>query len=88
MASANPISLDNDNNFKGWLVVKLQQYLKDRGIVYSSYMKEQLVELCESAERLHLPVDPNFFSDSIVKGIERKLSQKGGQMYNNSTSSL
>ena len=63
----------SENNFQDWLVVQLKQYLKDRAVVYSTYRKEQLVELCVSADRLNLPVDPNFFNDSIVEEIKKNL---------------
>lgn len=72
--------LANNNNiinFKEWLVADLQKYLKNRGIVYSSYRKEQLVDLCNHAEKLNLPTDPNFFDDSISCEIEKKLTIKG-----------
>ena len=64
-------------DFKVWKVPELQQYLKDRGVVYSGYIKEQLVELCTSACRLDLLVDPNFFEHSVVVEVQNKLTQNG-----------
>ena len=77
MACAKP---NTSIDFRAFLVPQLQQYLKDRGVVYSAYRKEELVKLCEQAEHLDLVMDPNFFKDDIAAEIRFKLSQNGGQI--------
>ena len=45
--------------WKSKSVKELQGYLKKRGVSYDSLRKPALLELCESAEKLGIDVDPD-----------------------------
>jgi hypothetical protein len=41
-----------DANFERKSVKELQNYLKERGVIFSDLRKTELVEICETADRL------------------------------------
>ena len=46
-------------NFKGKSVKDLQQFLKERGVIFCDQRKADLVELCENCVKLNIEVDPD-----------------------------
>ena len=55
--------LKNTSDFKAMNVAELKNYLQDRGVSVSGYLKPSLVEIASAVERMVLPVDPNFEKD-------------------------
>ena len=69
-------------DFSQWLVDNLQKYLKDHGVTFSGYRKNELVELCQGAEELNLEVDPNFFLCDLAEEVDQKLNINGSKIHN------
>lgn len=53
----------NLKNFKGMSVLQLKEYLQDRGVSVSGYLKSSLIEIASAVERMNLPLDPDFEKD-------------------------
>ena len=47
-------------------VAELKQFLQERGVSVSGYLKTSLVEIASAVERMVLPVDPNFEKDQTT----------------------
>jgi len=47
-------------------VAELKQFLKERGVSVSGYLKTSLVEIASAVKRMVLPVDPNFEKDQTA----------------------
>ena len=62
-------------NFNVWSVPQLKEFLKERGITVSGYIKEKLVRLAQCAAELDLKKDPDILepSESIQQCLERSL---------------
>ena len=60
------------DNFRTKSVKELQQYLKNRGVVFTGYYKANLVELCNSAALIGLQIDP----DGLVEDREEVVLSK------------
>ena len=41
-------------------MVELKQYLKERGVAISGYLKPTLVEIANAVEKMMLPINPKF----------------------------
>ena len=52
---------------------ELQQFLKDRGVVFSGAWKPELIELCQLAEAAHLEYDPDGYYEDREKIVRDKL---------------
>ena len=48
----------------------MKEFLRNRGVAFSSYLKAGLVELCEAAEELGIDIDP----DGLVEDREEIIS--------------
>ena len=73
---------ESGDQFSQLLVPDLQKYLRDRGVVYSGYKKNELVELCQEAKHLDLPTDPDFFGVNQREEMLGKLLVNGGTITN------
>jgi hypothetical protein len=56
----------------------LQQFLKDRGIQYAGYKKEELVAMCKLASDTKVDVDPDGLNYDIGNVIAMKLQSDNG----------
>ena len=61
------------SDFKGKSVKELQEYLKERGVVFSGLRKASLEELCISANQVGLDVDPDGLKENRDDVIQEKL---------------
>ena len=53
-------------DFNAMSVAELKEYLQERGISASGYLKTSLVEIASAVEKMVLPVDPNFEKDDAT----------------------
>lgn len=58
---------------KDMTMVELKQYLKERGVTVSGYLKPALVEIANAVEKMMLPIDPNFEKHDSLHENEEKL---------------
>ena len=64
------------NNFTTKSLKELQKYLKDRGVVFSTIRKPELIDLCQQAERLGIEVDPDGLLEDREEILKEKLTTK------------
>ena len=55
-------------------VRELQNYLRDRGVVYGNSKKHELIDLCELANEVKIQVDPDGLIEDRDEILEGKLS--------------
>ena len=65
------------HNFEGYRVPDLQRYLRNHGVTITGYNKSVLKAIALAVERLQLPEDPDYLSDSFHQSIQNKLSRVG-----------
>ena len=53
----------NKSDFNAMNVAELKNFLQERGVSVSGYLKTSFVEIASAVERMVLPVDPNFEKD-------------------------
>lgn len=64
-------------------VPKLQDYLKERGVVFWKYKKKELVDLCLKAHQTNISKDPDFINDDLKSQIAKKLIVDGDKVLRN-----
>lgn len=66
MSLGQPINtiMAENTNYRSLQCADLNAILKDKGIPYSNKRKEELIDLCESAEALNLPTIGQIDDDS------------------------
>ena len=57
------------DEFKGYIVPKLKQYLQAKGISVTGYKKANLLELAQCASKLNLSDDPNLLQVDTTKTL-------------------
>ena len=72
-----------DANFSRKSVKELQKYLKDRGVTFSDLWKTELVEICETADRLGIDVVPDGLLEDREDILREKLLIPEGLMLSN-----
>ena len=67
------------NNFKDWKVKDLKEYISDRGVPTTNYLKSDLIKLAEATEEAKLPIDPDFSKDSLEHCLQERLTLPAGK---------
>lgn len=71
------------NKWKSKSVKMLQEYLRARGVTFDSLRKAALLELCESAEKLGIEIDPDGLIEDRTEVINAKLKLSDGSVLPN-----
>ena len=72
-----------DANFERKSVKELQNYLKERGVIFFDLRKTELVEICETADRLGIDVVPDGLLEDREDILREKLLIPEGLMLSN-----
>ena len=65
--------MDCNDDFSNKNIKYLQEYLKERGVVTGNKRKADLKELCNTAKKIYLEIDPDGTKDDKAKALESKL---------------
>ena len=70
------------DKFKSSSVKELQQYLKQRGVIFANTRKVDLIELCKCAAEVNIEVDPDGLVEDRNEVLKAKLCVNGKTFIN------